>query len=613
MALCLCSQVRSPVVACLLGSQIYRTAAKHADTEVDKELEQDYFDKAKKFDQHAGRIIDECYKIDKNLAINIFESPSVVYFNLIPLQLALSAGCRKFLAADTVQHYCHYKWYEHIDSDQKLLRMSVRTWVLVSALIIPLVPVLSLFLPSIKDKEVIFFILFLGLFSFVLLVDYFPLNIYGETRSGIQNLLIPSTEISLHICFWGLIIDEIYQWVKHQRKEQDYSGDVRNISDIFGIIFYLIGFITRFIVLETAFIVSKISMCMALIFWSIRLLHLFAAYESLGPTLVMIFKMTQQAMLIFVCFILIFLFSFSITSVSLLTTTSQVTWIYTDDGQLFNATVTGKGSGTEMWNWQLLRDVTTWGIWKVFGQIDEPINNSVSTNDSYGAFVFIFAILFVMIANVLLLNVLIAMFKFSIFMQLYMMHILASPAIERQNNNLPPVAIKITQLMAREKQISGLYWKNYFITEEKQKQTNVDLKTMERKLEKIYDTIIHNNQPAEQLEPDFVRGLMKLYYDHPEEAPPITINTQRVVPHGNQLINGFEEEFGLDEQQLPVPRGSRQRSLTRHSSSSTEMLTTSPRDNAPRSRSRHALLIEENNSKPPNVRIITKVLQRQRK
>jgi hypothetical protein len=57
----------------------------------------------------------------------------------------------------------------------------------------------------------IFFVLFLALFSYVLLVDYFPLNIYGEKRSGIQNLPIPITEIVLHIFIWSLIIDEIYQ------------------------------------------------------------------------------------------------------------------------------------------------------------------------------------------------------------------------------------------------------------------------------------------------------------------------------------------------------------------------------------------------------------------
>ncbi|CAF4555545.1 unnamed protein product, partial [Didymodactylos carnosus] len=57
----------------------------------------------------------------------------------------------------------------------------------------------------------IFFVVFLILFSYVLLVDYFPLNIYHEKRSGIKDLQIPVTEIFLHICIWSLILEEIRQ------------------------------------------------------------------------------------------------------------------------------------------------------------------------------------------------------------------------------------------------------------------------------------------------------------------------------------------------------------------------------------------------------------------
>ena len=53
--------------------------------------------------------------------------------------------------------------------------------------------------------------IFLGLYSFVLLVDYFPLNIYHERRSGYLDLQIPITEIILHICLWSLIIEELRQ------------------------------------------------------------------------------------------------------------------------------------------------------------------------------------------------------------------------------------------------------------------------------------------------------------------------------------------------------------------------------------------------------------------
>ena len=60
--------------------------------------------------------------------------------------------------------------------------------------------------------------LFLGLFSFVLLADYYPLNIYHETRSGSYDLRLPITEIILHICLWSLLIEEIQQ-VRHKQKK----------------------------------------------------------------------------------------------------------------------------------------------------------------------------------------------------------------------------------------------------------------------------------------------------------------------------------------------------------------------------------------------------------
>ena len=57
----------------------------------------------------------------------------------------------------------------------------------------------------------IFFFVFLGLYSFVLLVDFYPLNINGGYRSGIHNLPLPITEMCLHICIWGVITEELRQ------------------------------------------------------------------------------------------------------------------------------------------------------------------------------------------------------------------------------------------------------------------------------------------------------------------------------------------------------------------------------------------------------------------
>ncbi|CAF4443711.1 unnamed protein product [Rotaria socialis] len=118
----------------------------------------------------------------------------------------------------------------------------------------------------------------------------------------------------------------------------------------------------------------------------------------------------KDAIVIFICFILIILFGFSVASWSLLTTKEQVIWPNSTNESFSNATVVVQGADVSS-SWQLLRDVFNWGIWKVFGQVAEPYNDAVSENDAYGTFVFLFSIGFTVISNVLLLNVLIAMFN----------------------------------------------------------------------------------------------------------------------------------------------------------------------------------------------------------
>ncbi|CAF1612008.1 unnamed protein product [Didymodactylos carnosus] len=116
-------------------------------------------------------------------------------------------------------------------------------------------------------SDILFYILFLGLFSFVLLVDYFPLNIYGGKRNGYANIHIPITEIVLHILLWTLIVEEIREFIIHWAEKRAssnrsivrtyFTDDGWNILDCTAILLYLIGFIARFIVIEQAFIVSK--------------------------------------------------------------------------------------------------------------------------------------------------------------------------------------------------------------------------------------------------------------------------------------------------------------------------------------------------------------------
>ncbi|CAF1107885.1 unnamed protein product [Rotaria sordida] len=147
-------------------------------------------------------------------------------------------------------------------------------------------------------------------------------------------------------------------------------------------------------------------MCLDLICWFVRILHLFAAFQKLGPKLIMIFNMTKD-LFFFVCFILIFLLAFSIASWSLITTDNQVLWYYSNNGSLSNVTVANGGS--DLWTWHILRHVANYGVWKIFGQVE-----SIDGMDAYSYVAFILDILFVVIANVLLLSVLVALFNVTI-------------------------------------------------------------------------------------------------------------------------------------------------------------------------------------------------------
>ncbi|CAF1151401.1 unnamed protein product [Rotaria sordida] len=446
-----CSKTWNPLVAPLIAAWIYQRARSST---LNSELKEKYHVTAETFDGYARSIIDHCFDNNKMFAIKLLKGPIATFYNAHPLKRAREANCRKFIASPCVQRYLNNLWFGHINYHLTWIDFRV----FLCTLFIPLLPFGSVFLPYVRRSNtssttvqpslstnfdantvstelsnqpfqppsvqwyqkigyfyaapivrfyynVIFFILFLGLFSYVYLVDYFPLNIYHETRSGYYNLLVPIPEIMLHICLWSVICEEIYQ-VVHKTLKGNFITDLWNILAIIAIGLYVVGFITRFIVSEAVFTVSKIFMGLDLIVWYIRILHLFAAYERLGPKLEMIFK-TIKDLLFFVCFIVIFLLGFSITSWSLINTTSQVNWTYTGDGQL--AYVTTSSADNNLKSWQTLRDVINYGVWKIFGQVD-PITDT----NAYSNVAFVLAIIFVTIANVLLLSLLVALFNVTI-------------------------------------------------------------------------------------------------------------------------------------------------------------------------------------------------------
>ncbi|CAF1542767.1 unnamed protein product, partial [Didymodactylos carnosus] len=125
-----------------------------------------------------------------------------------------------------------------------------------------------------------------------------------------------------------------------------------------------------------------IFMCLDLFIWYVRILHLFAASERLGPKLLMILK-TMKDLFFFICFILIFLFAYSVTAYSLITTNEQVHWIIDKNSSSStweSRNFTLLNDGTDLWSWVIIRHVIDWGMWKIFGEVD--LNDYPQGSDS---------------------------------------------------------------------------------------------------------------------------------------------------------------------------------------------------------------------------------------
>ena len=74
----------------------------------------------------------------------------------------------------------------------------------------------------------------------------------------------------------------------------------------------------------------------------------------------------MKDLIFFVCFIMIFLFAFSISCFSLIGTSNRVKWNYSPEGKLKDVQI----NQTKL-HFQLIQDVMNFGIWKIFAQVDQ--------------------------------------------------------------------------------------------------------------------------------------------------------------------------------------------------------------------------------------------------
>ncbi|XP_052804145.1 transient receptor potential cation channel subfamily M member-like 2 isoform X2 [Mya arenaria] len=249
------------------------------------------------------------------------------------------------------------------------------------------------------------YIVFLSLYTYILIFNFEPQVSLEEIVLIIWVFAITTEEVRQ-------IFREIYMSKKTEMvtnssttlatKLQSYITDTWNVVDTLTIVLFIIGVILRFLPYESTFEAARVFLALNFVTFFLRLLHIFSVHKELGPKLVMIGKMIQDLMY-FLVILMVFVFSYAVASHSILYPNSPLTlktavqiirksyWnIY---GELFLEEIEGEADCTydvSLWmNSTMARCPTDTGKWVV------PIMMGI----------------YMLLANVLLLNLLIAMFS----------------------------------------------------------------------------------------------------------------------------------------------------------------------------------------------------------
>ncbi|XP_033642515.1 transient receptor potential cation channel subfamily M member 1-like [Asterias rubens] len=232
----------------------------------------------------------------------------------------------------------------------------------------------------------IFYFLFLMMFSFVVLVD-----LQGD---------IMMIEWAVTCTIFTLATEELRQLMmmgEHGRttlwqKMKMWASDKWNIWDLIGVLLYIPGFVLR--LCSVAGIVpaeepyARILFSLDVMVWYIRLLDVCSVNNVIGPYVNMIGRMIRD-LAYFMVILLVFVVSYGVARQAIISPRSK-------------------------WKWSILGEIFFLPYWQVYGELfpDDNFPSEVNDPSLLGySIVTMIMVIFLMISNVLLLNLLIAKFN----------------------------------------------------------------------------------------------------------------------------------------------------------------------------------------------------------
>ncbi|GAB1610169.1 hypothetical protein Ahia01_001302900 [Argonauta hians] len=292
--------------------------------------------------------------------------------------IAVNADNKKFISQTACQSLLSNIWMGDMKENNSKLLLFFCT-------ICPLLIFLIKFTDKFNNEEdsKIFYIIFLSIYSYVLLVEL------GTDISVLEWILL----------VWVITIftEEIHQMLAKDSpsfwtKFIHYLQDTWNIIDVLTITLFIAGFILRHVAKYDA---ARVVLSLDLISYYIRILRMFSIHQELGPKLVMIKKMMQDLAYFFVI-LFVFMVAYGITSQSILCPRTEVSY-------------------------ELFKGVFRKAYFQMYGELfleeyeeGQCCGDKTKCSSQLGLYIAPLMMgLYILLTNILLLNLLIAMFSYT--------------------------------------------------------------------------------------------------------------------------------------------------------------------------------------------------------
>nr|DBA20103.1 TPA: hypothetical protein GDO54_015833 [Pyxicephalus adspersus] len=317
------SQCHDCTAAALGCSKILKELSKE---EEDTDTSEDMLALAEEYEQKAIGVFTESYRKDEERALKLLIRVSEAWGQTTCLQLALEAKDMKFVSHGGVQAFLTRVWFGELSVDNELWR------VIVCMLFFPLIYTrLLTFRTMIERFEaffmapvVIFHLNILAYFGFLLLFAYVLMIDFQPSPSWREHV----------IYFWlfSLVCEEIRQLIYDPdrfgllKQASLYINDFWNKLDVCAILIFIGGLICRLI--PATFYPGRIILSLDFVIFCLRLMHIFTISKTLGPKIIIVKRMMKDVFF-FLFLLAVWVVSFGVAKQAILIHNEiRVDWIF---------------------------------------------------------------------------------------------------------------------------------------------------------------------------------------------------------------------------------------------------------------------------------------------